>query len=419
MKRRIKVLLIAPYYDKNVPGESWSTYKWVQGVSEHCDVTVLTTHGKTWQQGDSPCHPVEVVNWLDVALPDRLARINHEMAPGYFVFHHRARKWMKRRIRSGWNFDIVHQINPLALRYPSPAAGLGVPFIIGPLAGSLSTPPGFASEGTDRQWFRKLRLFDKVRLRLDPFLRRTYSDAALVLGVAPYVQDLLAQNDLKRFVIMSETGVDAVPEGQKLEQSVSGPLKLLFVGRIIRTKGVLDAIRAVAYASQTSSVRFDIIGDGEQLEECRREVLRLGVETCVVFHGRLPRFEVDDFYRKADVFLFPSFREPSGNVVFEAMSQGLPVITSTVGGPAFLVTNDCGIRVPPTTPHEYAELLGSAIKRLTGNRALVAEMSASARARLSEVALWPSKIQHMLALYEQVIDKASLSRALGPDIADS
>ena len=101
-KSKLKVLCIAPYYDRNVPGESWSTYKWIEGLSKFCTVTVLTTHPEGWQQADSPTEAVDVVDWPDFKLPNRFARINHEMAPGYFVFYHRARKWIKQRLRDGW-----------------------------------------------------------------------------------------------------------------------------------------------------------------------------------------------------------------------------------------------------------------------------------------------------------------------------
>lgn len=401
---KIKLLLIAPYFDANVPGESWSTYKWVEGLSLWCDVTVLTTHAKGWNNSTSPTNALEVVDWPDVSLPARFARINHEMAPGYIIFHHRARKWIKRRIRLGWDFDLVHQINPLALRYPSPAAGLGICYVIGPLAGSLSTPSGFVGEGTDKQWFRKFRQLDKVRLRIDPYLRRTYADAALVLGVAPYVEDLLAQSRLKRFAIISETGVDSVCNIPRTARLTEEPLRLLFVGRVIRTKGVIDAIRATALALKHHALRFDIIGDGDHLEACRDEVVRLGISDHVCFHGRLPRSELNQWYQSADVFLFPSFREPSGNVVFEALMHGTPVITSTLGGPGYVVDETCGIRVAPTNPSEYAERLSDAIIEMATNPERLAKMSAAATARLEKVALWRIKIEMMLGLYSELLN---------------
>ena len=56
---------------------------------------------------------------------------------------------------------------------------------------------------------------------------------------------------------------------------------------------------------------------------------------------------IDDFYRAADVFVFPSYREPGGNVVFEAMSFGLPLVVGDRGGPGSAVDERSGIRVPP------------------------------------------------------------------------
>lgn len=400
---KLRVLLIAPYYDRNIPGESWSTFKWIEGISNHCSVTVLTTHFEGWNKLDSPTQAVEIVNWPDLALPNRFARINHEMAPGYFVFYLRARKWIKRRLRNGWDFDLVHQINPLALRYPSPAAGLRIPYLIGPLAGSLSTPPGFAAEGSDRQWFRKLRHLDRFRIKLDPLLRRTYSNAEVVLGVAPYVQGFLAPCGLKRFLTMSETGVEAVSRVQKKPPIAGQPFRLLFVGRIIRTKGVIDGIRAVALAVKARPLQFDIIGDGDHLGACRDEVTRLGIQDFVHFHGWLPRTELDQWYQSANVFLFPSFREPSGNVIFESMKYGLPVITSSLGGPGYVVDESCGRRIDPTNPDEYAKRLNDAILDLASHPDRLMKMSEAAVARLEKLALWEKKIEELMIVYQEII----------------
>ena len=50
-----------------------------------------------------------------------------------------------------------------------------------------------------------------LRLRRDPSLRRTYQQAGCVLGIAPYVRDRLAGVGLRRFEVMSETGLVALP----------------------------------------------------------------------------------------------------------------------------------------------------------------------------------------------------------------
>ena len=405
----MRVLLISPFYDKTAPGECWSSYKWLQGISEHCETVVLTQHYAGWDAGPSPLGAAKVVNWTDPDLPRWLTgRAAFEIAPTYVHFYHRARRWLKESRRAGEHFDLVHQISPLALRYPCPARGLGYKYVVGPLAGSLSTPPGFADQGTDRQWFRKLRHLDRVRFRWDPWLRGSYEGAAALLGAAPYVKDLLSDLKLRRFECMSETGVEEVVGKPISPPGKDEPLRLLFVGRMIRTKGVLDGIRAMGLVRDVN-VRLDILGGGDLTEVCKDEVERLGLSERVAFHGHLSREEVFGWYRKSHVFFFPSFREPSGNVVFEAMSQGLPVITSTVGGPGYVVDSTCGRCVAPENPEVYPARLADAVRDLAADPARLVSLSSGALRRMEEVALWKHKIPNLIALYRELIDSADSS----------
>ena len=399
----MRVLLIAPYYDRNIPGESWSTYKWVEGICARYDTVVLTSHRRGWRSENSPTQARQIVDWVDPKLPHFLRRVDWELKPTYFVFYLQARRWIRQQLKAGAKFDLIHQVNPLALRYPCPAYDVKIPYIIGPLAGSLPTPAGFAKESTDRQWFRKLRQLDQMRIRRDPWLRASYERAALVLGVAPYVKDVLSGLAIARFAEMSETGVERVATTPKQPPAPGEPLKLLFVGRVIRTKGVIDAIRAVALAAPHCHLEFNIVGDGDMLETCKQEAQRLGVGHLVHFHGRLPRGEVTRWYERSHVFLFPSFREPSGNVVFEAMSQGLPLITSTTGGPGYVVTDASGIRVVPGGPQQYAEELGQGILRLARAPDRLAQMSRAALTRVEEIGIWTAKIDRLAEIYAEVV----------------
>lgn len=400
--RRLKVLLIAPDFEKNTPGESWSTYKWVEGISRECHVTVLTCHAEDWAAETSPNEAAEIVNWVTPKIPGMQGRLAWELNPGYIFFYFRARRWIREALKKDREFDLAHQINPLALRYPSPLAGLGIPYIIGPLAGSLETPAGFHDAARERIWFRKLRGLDRFRIAHDPWLGKTYSEAAAIIGVAPYVQELLQPCAPKRFEIMAETGVEEVASEVKAGPAAGEPLRLLFVGRIIRTKGILDGIRAIALCPDTVNVRLDVVGAGDLLETCKAEVERLGITDKVTFHGRLSREEVFEWYRRSHVFLFPSFREPSGNVVFEAMSQGLPVITSSVGGPGYVVDESCGFRVEPADPEGYSLQLAGAISELATAPGQVTRLAHGAISRMKDLALWPAKINRLVDLYKAV-----------------
>jgi hypothetical protein len=89
-----------------------------------------------------------------------------------------------------------------------------------------------------------LRGLDPLRRRWDPVLRATYQQASCVLGLAPYVRGLLASLSVQRFELMLGPGIDQMP-GVGTHGANGCDVKLLFVGRVVRTKGTRDAIRAL------------------------------------------------------------------------------------------------------------------------------------------------------------------------------
>jgi glycosyltransferase involved in cell wall biosynthesis len=290
---------------------------------------------------------------------------------------------------------------PVAIRYPSPVAGTNLPFVLGPVGGSLQSPPGFTAEEGTAAWYVGLRGLDRLRLRRDPWLRGTYRDAGCVIGIAPYVSGLLSGTPVRRFEVISDTGIERMPDPAD-RSSRRGEVRLLFVGRLVRTKGVRDAIRALALARHLP-VSLDVVGDGSDRAACEALASELGLAGRVRFHGWRPRAEVETFYRSADVFVFPSYREPGGTVVFEAMSHGLPLLVSDRGGPGHVTDETCGLRITPESPEQYARDLAAGLTRLVTEPGLRAELGAGGRRRAREIGLWDSKVSRVEEIYATVL----------------
>ncbi|TDD70948.1 glycosyltransferase family 1 protein [Jiangella aurantiaca] len=396
----MKILMIAPACDGQDVGESWVAFQWASLVSQRFELTLLTTYKRGHVPPSQQLPAVRVVEWSEPPLVDRVERLNSLMQPAYAPFYVRARRWIRARLRDGERFDVAHQAVPVAMRYPSPARRLGVPLVMGPVGGSLESPPGFVAEEGATPWYQRLRALDGWRIRHDALLRSTYESAECVVGVAPYVQEFLADLTLRRFELMSETAVHDVPPPVD-RSGRTGPVRLLHVGRIVRTKGLRDVIRAMA-ALRDLNLMLDVLGDGSDRAACEELVQELGLTDRVTFHGAVPRVQVDAFYERADIFVFPSYREPGGNVSLEAMGYGLPVVVCDRGGPGANVADSCAFRLPAVSPEQLAVDCAAAVRKLAEDRELRLRMGAAAREHVTATHLWQHRLDRMSDLYASV-----------------
>ncbi|MBA8792699.1 glycosyltransferase involved in cell wall biosynthesis [Friedmanniella endophytica] len=407
----IKLLLIAPTCDGEDVGEAWVAYQWASRLARRTDLTVLTYHKRGRRPLSDQLTGARVVEWSEPPLLGRAERLNSIMKPGYLPFYVESRRWIRARLAAGEHFDCGHQPVPVAMRYPSPMAGLGIPWVLGPVGGGLQSPPGFAGAEQGAPWFMNLRRLDRFRMSLDRTLRSTYQDADCVLGIADYVADLLEPLTLKRFEVLSETALTELPDGPgpapvAVGTESGGPLSLLFVGRLVRTKGPHEAIRSMARLRDLD-VRLDLVGDGPCRSELEQLVEALALGDRVTLHGSLPRTEVERFYRAADVFVFPSYREPGGNVPYEAMGHGLPLIVTDRGGPASSTDASCAIRLPAIDPDQLTTAVAEAVRHLHDRPELRREMSAAALRRVRGSGLWSAKIDRIEDLYREVIGRGA------------
>lgn len=393
----MRLLLVAPTADRGATGESSIAYQWASRLSERHDVTVLSFYQRAKPSLAGQLPGARVVEWREPPLIGRHERFSAMLNPGYVPFAWHSRHWIRSSLSRGERFDVAHQVAPVSLRYGSPLSGSGIPYVVGPVGGSLASPPGFAAEEGGAPWFTALRALDGWRLRHDPGLRRSFSDAAAVIGIADYVGSLLDTIPLQSFQTLSDTGIDELPRRAAGSERVRG-VRFLFVGRVIRTKGVRDAVRAMALLPQGVGV-LDVVGDGYDRPACEQLATELGVAAIVRFHGRVPHDDALGFMSRADVFVFPSYREAGGIVVTEAMSYGLPVIVCDNGGPASTVDGASGIKVPAQDPTQFASALADAMKRLAADPGLRARMGAAGRKRIADTALWDRRIDFIEQLY--------------------
>ncbi|HEX3083078.1 MAG TPA: glycosyltransferase family 4 protein [Pyrinomonadaceae bacterium] len=134
----------------------------------------------------------------------------------------------------------------------------------------------------------------------------------------------------------------------RIPQTQSRPLRLLFVGWLDREKGVFELIEACRQLSATHHFELNLVGEGNASEAIRELVARHKLEDVVTFSGWLSVTEVETALAEADVFVLPSWVEGLPNAMIEAMAARLPVIVSAVGNiPDVVVDGRDALLIPP------------------------------------------------------------------------
>ncbi|NPV04873.1 MAG: glycosyltransferase family 4 protein [Syntrophaceae bacterium] len=159
---------------------------------------------------------------------------------------------------------------------------------------------------------------------------------------------------------------------QRDQPRKDGPLRLLFVGRIVREKGVFDLIEAMrVLAGRRNDITLAFAGDGPALRELR-EISKTLPAGMVNFKGYLSGRALDDEYRRADAVLLPSYSEGFSYTVIEAMRAGAPIICTNEGALEYIVQDGkTGLKV------EARDVLSivQAIEKIDDDRALLEEMA--------------------------------------------
>ncbi len=137
---------------------------------------------------------------------------------------------------------------------------------------------------------------------------------------------------------------------------------LLFVGRIVREKGVFEILKAVDHLGM-SNIELVFAGEGPDLD-----ALKSAARTCkcrVKIMGRVQSQEkLNDLYSRSAMLLLPSYKEGMPYVVIESLRAGLPVITTPTGAlPDMILDGINGLLVFP----RQIDSLAKAIKKILDN----------------------------------------------------
>jgi glycosyltransferase involved in cell wall biosynthesis len=175
-----------------------------------------------------------------------------------------------------------------------------------------------------------------------------------------------------------------------------GKLRLIIACRQEKRKGTEIVIESMPLIQASfPNASLDIVGGGSLLENLKERSVSWGVADRVVFHGKVVQSKVLDLLKQAHVFCYPtSASEGFPKVVLEALSCGVPVITTKVSVLPELIGDGGGILLDEPSPHELAE----AVTRICSDEERYAQMSLIAieTARQYTLENWRDQIGELL-----------------------
>jgi len=180
------------------------------------------------------------------------------------------------------------------------------------------------------------------------YLVREGFDASKVSHISNFVTPIDVDRNLARRQLCSELGI-------------SQSTKIIFsLGRLHQNKGfdtLLYALHRLSKICDISNIRLVVAGDGALRSELEAMTSELDLDDYVVWLGW--RDDVAQLMASSDLFVCPSRHEPLGNVILEAWSQRLPVISTANQGACEIAQHEQSAIIVPVND---SEALGNAIQ---------------------------------------------------------
>lgn len=283
--------------------------------------------------------------------------------------------------------DIVHTHNPGAFVYGTIGAKLAVVPVI------VNTEHGYGFTITKRKLIVESLLINWIDKTI------AVSDAlANEIRNRPFVRNNKVVRIHNGVAMRSPNKITPGVEMRKRNGFDAADIIIGNVGRLAEVKNHKLLIESFCIVKkQIDRLKLLIVGDGELRQEIDEMILRKKLERHVILTGE--RIDVLDLLNIMDVFVLPSKSEGISITLLEAMSIGLPVIATDVGGNKEIITNGVhGLLVGPNDPTQLAEKITYILRDCS----LLRRLSSNAKARAEQDFSLDSTSKDYQCLYQEL-----------------
>jgi glycosyltransferase involved in cell wall biosynthesis len=243
----------------------------------------------------------------------------------------------------------------------------------------------------------------------DVYLRNWFMKLASETIIKNADSAIALTKDMKNvFQEICDRDIAVVPNGIDIEnyqnqafaqERDTSEKRILFVGRLNPVKGVHYLLRAMKRVCEVlPDAKLIIVGDGEEREHLESLADSLGIRDRVDFVGKVPHERIPEYLCEADIFVLPSVSEGFGIVILEAMSCGLPIVATRVGGVPDIIEE--GVNGCLVESGDFQEM-AKKILFLLDNRLLTDQISKNNRIKV-QVYAWKNVVDRLERIYREI-----------------
>ncbi len=232
------------------------------------------------------------------------------------------------------------------------------------------------------------RAFRRIIKASDYLLATSEEIRQVALGIFPHPRSEMMTNavDTERFAPAAER-----PRGE--------PRRIIVPRRLFPKNGVEFFVRALPQITGAVDVRVRIVGDGPERDRLEGLAAELGVADKIEFIGARPNDEMPGLLGGAELAVIPSLMEATSIAALEAMSCGLPIAASAVGGLPEIIDDGVGALFRPADPPALAETVVGLLRRPN-----LHELGKEGRRRVVENWSLNRMVQRHTEIYSELLD---------------
>jgi len=414
-QRRLKVLVVAAAVHPEKGSEPGLGWGWIEALSAYHDLWVITGEREGNREAiEQRFQDVQALRQrlklYFIPRPDGpyLERLWPPLYYRYYRQWHQQAFLLGNKLHEEIHFDLAHQLNMTGYREPGYLWRLTLPFVWGPVGGTANVPLRFASILGVKEFCYHLAktVINNCQLRYHKRVRAALKRADGFVTSTSDTRDAFVRVLGKNSVMINDNGppLNISYNDQQRDCLLGRPLRLAWSGVHVSRKALSIVLKALAILPKEIAWHLDILGEGQMTKHWKNLATKLNIGANCTWYGWIKKGDAIKTVANADLFLFPSLHESTPAVVFEAMSMGVPVICLDHCGQADVVTQDCGIKIPVTTPNKVIHNFAAAIVQLIKNPDEIHRLSKVAVRRIEDFT-WDKKAQAMLKVYEEAIAK--------------